>query len=77
MQAAGLRATPAAIAAAQVFEMQDEDPRILRIAGELVLCLRVSAHMRQIATNLCGQATDVLRIPSGVQEMQDTTSESR
>jgi len=34
--------------------------------------------MRQSATNLCGQSTDVLRIPSGVKEVQDTTtSESR
>ena len=34
--------------------------------------------MRQSATILWGQSTDVLRIPSGVKEVQDTTtSESR
>src|SRR5262249_6028215 len=37
----------------------------------------VSAHMRQSVTNLCGQATDMLRIPSGVQEVLGTTSECR
>jgi hypothetical protein len=39
MQAASLRAKPTAITAAEVFEMQDNDPQILRIAGELVLRL--------------------------------------
>ena len=34
--------------------------------------------MRQSVTNLCGLSTDVLRIFSGVQAVQDTTtSESR
>jgi len=34
--------------------------------------------MRENVTNLYGQSTDVLRIPSGLQEVQDaTTSESR
>jgi len=75
MQAASLSATRTAITTAEVFEMQDKDPRTLRIAGELVLRLWVSAHMRQSVTNLRGQATDVLRIPSGVQEVQGTTSE--
>src|SRR5215831_18988226 len=65
MQAASLSATRTAITTAEVFEMQDKDPRTLRIAGELVLRLSVSAHMRQSVTNLRGQATDVLRIPSG------------
>ena len=70
MQADSLSATRTAITAAEVFQIQNKDPRTLRIAGELVLRLWVSAHMRQSATNLCGQATDVLRIPSGVQEVQ-------
>jgi hypothetical protein len=39
MQAASLRANFTAIAAAEVFEMQDKDPQILRIACELVLRL--------------------------------------
>jgi len=39
MQAASLRAKLSAIAAAEMFEMQDKDPQILRIAGELVLRL--------------------------------------
>jgi hypothetical protein len=77
MQAATTSATHTAITATEVFVMQDKDPRTLRIAGELVLRLWVSAHMRQSVTNLCGQATDVLRIPSGVQEVQGTTSECR
>src|SRR5262245_21353822 len=45
MQAASLSATRTAITAAEVFEMQDKDPRTLRIAGELVLRLWVSAHI--------------------------------
>src|SRR5215831_10269018 len=77
MQAASPCATRTAITAAEVFEMQYKDPRTLRISGELVLRLWVSAHMRQSVTNLCGQATDVLRIQSGVQEVQGTTSECR
>jgi hypothetical protein len=36
MQAASLSATRTAITAAEVFEMQDKDPRTLRVAGELV-----------------------------------------
>src|SRR5215472_12682174 len=39
MQAASLRAKHTAITAAEVFEMQDKDAQILRIAGELVLRL--------------------------------------
>src|SRR5438132_1567167 len=39
MQAASLRAKLTAITAAEVFEMQDKGPQILRIAGELVLRL--------------------------------------
>ena len=78
MQAASLGATHTVITAAEVFEMQDKDPRTPRIAGELVPRLWVSAHMRQSVTNLCGQSTEMLRIPSGVHEVQDTTtSESR
>jgi len=77
MQAASLSATRTAITAPEVFEMQDKDPRILRIAGELVRRLWVPARMRQSVTNVWGQATDVLRIPSGVQEVQGTTSECR
>ena len=75
MEAANLGATRTAITAAEVFEMQDKDPQTLRIAGELVARLGVFAHMRQSVTNLCGQVMDVLRIPSGVQEVQGTTSE--
>jgi hypothetical protein len=33
--------------------------------------------MRQIVTNLCGQAADMLRIPRGVQEVHTATSECR
>ena len=57
--------------------MQNKDPRTLRIAGESVPRFLLSAHMRQSVTNLCRQATDVLRIPSGVQEVQGTTSGCR
>jgi hypothetical protein len=39
MQAASLRANFTSITAAEVFEMQDKDLQILRIAGELVLRL--------------------------------------
>jgi hypothetical protein len=39
MEAAGLRAKRTAITAAETFEMQDKEPQILRIAGELVLSL--------------------------------------
>ena len=77
MQAAGLSATRTAITTAEVFEMQDKDPQTLRIAGELVPRLWVFAYMRQSVTNLCGQAADVLRIPSGVQEVHTATSECR
>jgi hypothetical protein len=38
MQAARLRAKRTGITTAEVFEMQDKDPQILRISGELVLC---------------------------------------
>jgi hypothetical protein len=77
MQAARLRAKRTAITAAEMFEMQDKKPQILRIAGELVLGLCASAHMRHSAADLCRQAVDVLRIPSGVQEVQTTTCECR
>jgi hypothetical protein len=36
MQAAGLGANRTAISAAEVFEMQYKDPRILKIAGEFL-----------------------------------------
>jgi hypothetical protein len=39
MQAARLRAKRTAITAAEMFEMQDKKPQILRIAGELMLGL--------------------------------------
>jgi hypothetical protein len=65
------------ITTAEVFEMQDKDAQILGISGELVLRFCVSTHMRQIVTNLCGQAADMLRIPRGVQEVHTATSECR
>jgi hypothetical protein len=39
MPATSLCAKVIAVTAAEVFEMQDKDPQILRIAGELVLRL--------------------------------------
>jgi hypothetical protein len=36
MQATSLRAKRTAVTAAEVFEMQNKDARILKIAGELV-----------------------------------------
>jgi hypothetical protein len=69
MQAAILSATRSAIAAAEMFEVQDKDSQTLRISGELVLRVWVSARLRQRITNLCGEATDMLRIPSGVRQV--------
>jgi hypothetical protein len=57
--------------------MQDKDAQILRISGELVVRLWVPTHMRQSVVNFGGQAADVLRIPSGVQEMHTAEKVSR
>ena len=74
MKAANLSATRTAIAAAEVFEMQDQESRTLGIPGELVLRMWVPARARQIVANLRRQATDVLGVPSGVREMQGATT---
>src|SRR5262249_53354970 len=66
MQAASLSATRTAITAPEVFEMQDKDPRTLRIAGESVRRLWVPARMRQNLTNLLCQPPHDLTIPRRV-----------
>jgi hypothetical protein len=66
-----------AVTAAEVLEMQSEDPQILRIASKLVFRLCAPAHVRYGVTNLCGQPVDVLRIQSRVQKTQAAASEPR
>jgi hypothetical protein len=46
MQSASLSAKRPAITAAEMFEMQNQDPRILKIAGKLMLRPRGLAHAR-------------------------------
>ena len=77
MQAASLRATRTAFTAAEVFEMQNKDSQILRIASELVLRLSAPARVRYGVTNFCGQPVDVLRIQSRVQKMQTAAASER
>ena len=55
-----------AVTAAEVFEMQNKDSQILRIASKLVFRLGAPAHVRYGVTNFCGQPVDVLRIQSRV-----------
>ena len=52
MQAASLGATHTVITAAEVFEMQNKNSQILRIASKLVLRLCAPAHVRYGVTNL-------------------------
>ena len=66
-----------AVTAAEVFEMQDKDPQILRIASKLVSRLCTPAHVRYGVTNFCGQPVDVLRIQSRVQKMYAAPSQRR
>jgi len=66
-----------AVTAAEVFEMQNKDPQILRIASKLVLRLCAPAHVRYGVTNFCGQPVDMLRIQRRVQKMQAAASERR
>jgi hypothetical protein len=66
-----------AVTAAEVFEMQNKDSQILRIASKLVFRLCAPAHVRYGATNFCGQPIDVLRIQSRVQKMHTAASERR
>jgi hypothetical protein len=46
MQSASLSAKRPAITAAEMFEMQNQDPRILKIASKLMLRPRGLAHAR-------------------------------
>jgi len=66
-----------AVTAAEVFEMQNKDSQILRIASELVFRLCAPAHVRYGVTNFCGQPVNVLRIQRRVQKMYAAASERR
>ena len=77
MSAASLSAKRPAITAAEMFEMQNKDLQILRIARKLVFRLCAPAHVRYGVTNFCGQPVDVLRIQGRVQKVQSTASECR
>ena len=66
-----------AATAAEVFEVQNKDPQILRIASKLVFRLCAPAHVRYGVTNFCRQAVDMLRIQGRVQQMQAAASERR
>jgi len=66
-----------AVTAAEVFEMQNKDSQILRIASKLVFRLCAPTHVRYGVTNFCGQPADVLRIQSRVQKMHAAASERR
>jgi len=66
-----------AVTTAEVFEMQNKDPQILRIPSKLVFRLCAPAHVRYGVTNFCGQAVDMLEIQSRVQKTQAAASERR
>jgi hypothetical protein len=65
------------VTAAEVFEMQNKDSQVLRIASKLVFRLCAPAHVRYGVTNFCGQPIDVLRIQSRVRKMHAAASERR
>jgi hypothetical protein len=66
-----------AVTATEVFEMQNKNSQILRIASKLVFRLGAPAHVRYGVTNFCGQPVDVLRIQSGIQKMQAAAPSER
>ena len=66
-----------AVTAAEVFEMQNKNSQILRIASKLVFRLSAPAHVRYGVTNFCGQPVDVLRIQSRIQKMQAAAASER
>jgi hypothetical protein len=66
-----------AVTAAEVFEMQNKNSQILRIASKLVFRLGALAHVRYGVTNFCGQPVDVLRIQSRIQKMQAAAASER
>jgi hypothetical protein len=66
-----------AVTAAEVFEMQNKNSQILRIASKLVFGLGAPAHVRYGVTNFYGQPVDVLRIQSRIQKMQAAAASER